>query len=66
MARNVENPWVGVNGSEVQPRLLTWLTFLGHNIASMCQILTKPVPIDSPIYDLSIGFCLVKICPMLK
>ena len=65
MLRNKENPFVGPNGPIVQPGLLTWLTFMVHNFVSIDQISTKPVPIDSPGQDLSIGTDLVKIWTML-
>ena len=61
MLRNKENPLVGPNGPTVQPGLLTWLTLMTHNFVNTGQILTKPVPIDSPGQDLSIGTGLVKI-----
>ena len=48
MLRNNENPVVGPNGPTVQPGLLTWLTLMVHNFVDIGQILTQPVPIDSP------------------
>ena len=61
MLRNKENALVGHNDPIVQPGLLTWLTLMAHNFVSIGQISTKPVPIDSPGQDLSIGTGLVKI-----
>ena len=61
MLRNKENPLVGPNGPIVQPGLLTWLTLMVHNFVGVGQILTQPVPIDTPDHDLSIGTGLVKI-----
>ena len=65
MLRNKDSPLVGPNGPIVQPGLLTWLTLMDHNFVNIGQILTKPVPIDSPGQDLSTGIGLVKIWPML-
>ena len=65
MLRNKENPHVGPDGQIVQPRLLTWLILMVHNFVNIDQISTKPVPIDSPGQDLSIGTDLVKIWPVL-
>ena len=61
MLRNKENPVVGPNGPPVQPGLLTWSTLMVHNFVNIGQISTKPVPIDDPDQDLSIGTGLVKI-----
>ena len=61
MLRNKENPLVGPNGPSDQPGLLTWLTLMVHNFVNIGQILTKPVSIDSPGQDLSIGTGLVEI-----
>ena len=61
LLRNKANQLVGPNGPIVQPGLLTWLTLMVHNFVDIGQILTQPVPIDSPDQDLSIGTRLVKI-----
>ena len=65
MLRNKENLLVGLDGPIVQPGLLTWLTLMTHNFVNNDQILTKPVPIDTPGQDPSIGTGLVKIWSML-
>ena len=60
MLRNKENPLVGPNGPIVQPGLLTGLTLMVPNFVHIGRISTKPVPIDSPDQDLSIGTGLVE------
>ena len=61
MLRNKANPLVGPTGPITKLGLLTLLTWMVHNFGSIGQILTKPVPIDSPGQDLSIGTGLVEI-----
>ena len=49
-------------------RSFTWLprlTLMAHNFVNNGQILTKPVPINSPGWDLLIGTGFVKIWPLL-
>ena len=65
MLRNKENHLVGNTGPIVQPGKFTWLTLMAQNFVNVDQILPKPVPIESPGQDLSIGTDLGKIWPML-
>ena len=57
----MENPVVGPYGLLDQSGLPKRLAFMVHNFVGISQISTKPIPIDSPGQDLSIGIGLVKI-----